>query len=288
MSSWIHWHEGLFLQPHHLQRFQRGLQESMGIERSLSWAYPYGLIEAKISEDDLANRRIRFERLKAVMPSGTLVEFPDHAELPAIDLKQALSRHKTGFQVLLGVPPWDDIRANVAGEQGAAGSGARLHYVVTEKSCRDENTGENPRPVPYRKVNAFLVLEDDDLTNLETMPLLRILPGVGKEDAFCRQDPDYAPPCLIMKGSPTLRNMVYDLTSRIQASRDRLVVQINQGGFNIELLRGLQLEAPAPASHAQPLRSAPSPVGGGRRRQPLQPLSRTAQHAGGIERPCGP
>lgn len=242
MSSWIHWHEGLFLQPHHLQRFQRGLQDSIVLERTLSRAYPYGVVEAQLSEDDLANRRIRFERLKVVMPSGTVLQFPEHAELPAIDLKQALSRHKSGFRVLLGVPPWDDIRANVAGYRGEEGSGARLHYVVSEKSCPDENTGENPKPVPFRKLNAFLVLEDDDLSNLETLPLLRILPGAGKEDAFCRQDPDFTPPCLLMRGSSPLRNLVYDLTSRIQASRDRLVVQINQGGFNIELLRGLQLE----------------------------------------------
>ena len=34
MSSYLHWHEGLFLQPHHLQRFQRDLQESVVAERN--------------------------------------------------------------------------------------------------------------------------------------------------------------------------------------------------------------------------------------------------------------
>jgi type VI secretion system protein ImpJ len=47
---------------------------------------------------------------------------------------------------------------------------------------------------------------------------------------------------MVLRGSPPLRKLVYDLAAQVEASRDGLVVQINQGGFNMELLRGLQLE----------------------------------------------
>jgi len=242
MTSLIHWHEGLFLQPHHLQRFQFSLNQSIVAERNLTWAYPYGIVEARLSEDDLANRRVRFERLRLIMKSGIVIDYPDHAEVPTLDLKQALERFRSGFVVSLGVPQWDEQQANVYAESSTGEARVRVHYLVREKEYRDENTGENPRSVPLRKVNASLVLPDDDITNLETIPLLRVVPGVGQEIGSCRQDPNFAPPTMVLRGSPSLRKMVYDLGAQLEASRDGLVVQINQGGFNMEVLRGLQLE----------------------------------------------
>lgn len=241
MSSWIHWHEGLFLQPHHLQRFQRSFNQGLVAERQLTWAYPHGVVEMRISDDDLANRRVRFERLRVVLKSGVVVDFPDHAEIPTLDLKQALGRFRSGFVVSLGVPFYDELRANVHAES-STGSRARVHYVVDERDHRDENTGDNPKPVPVRKINASLVLPDDDLTNLETIPLLRVVPGVGQEIGTSRQDPDFAPPTMVLRGSPALRKLVYDLAAQVEASRESLVIQINQGGFNMELLRGTQME----------------------------------------------
>jgi predicted component of type VI protein secretion system len=34
----IHWHEGLFLLPHHLQHLQRSVSESASAERQLNWS----------------------------------------------------------------------------------------------------------------------------------------------------------------------------------------------------------------------------------------------------------
>ncbi|HKM58232.1 MAG TPA: hypothetical protein VJX28_05770, partial [Chthoniobacterales bacterium] len=63
----VHWHEGLFLLPHHLQRIQRSVVDVASSERRLNWAYPYGLIDARLSNDDLENMRLRFDRLHAIM-----------------------------------------------------------------------------------------------------------------------------------------------------------------------------------------------------------------------------
>ena len=85
----VHWHEGLFLLPHHFQRLQRTISETATSERTLAKPYPYGLIDARLSNDDLENLQIRFDRLHAVMPSGQEVRFPQEAELPVIDIRQA-------------------------------------------------------------------------------------------------------------------------------------------------------------------------------------------------------
>jgi len=69
-SGPVHWHEGLFLQPHHLQTMQHFLLERYGSERKLDFIFPYGVIDVKMSADALENMLVRFDRLRVVMPSG--------------------------------------------------------------------------------------------------------------------------------------------------------------------------------------------------------------------------
>src|SRR6266404_8270783 len=112
MSMKIHWQEGLFLQPHHLQRMQKSVEDEIASERRLAWAYPYGVIEARLSRDELENKRVRFDKLRAIMPSGLEVNYPASAELPSLDIAQAFSKGAGSFTVLLGVPLWHGNRAN--------------------------------------------------------------------------------------------------------------------------------------------------------------------------------
>ena len=68
--------------------------------------YCYGVIESRLSHDDLADGRIRFERLRAIMPSGQEVSFPDDTSLPALDIKTELARGAASVVVLLAIPLW--------------------------------------------------------------------------------------------------------------------------------------------------------------------------------------
>jgi type VI secretion system protein ImpJ len=242
MSLEIHWHEGLFLQPQHLQRMQKSAQDQFCAERRLACAYPYGIVEARLARDELENSRIRFERLRAVMPSGRIVDFPDHAELPSLDIKPLLARSAAGFKVFLGVPAWQNTRANTVKTTADSDSRAKLIYRVSEIECADENTGDNAKPVQVRKINSRLMLENEDPSDMEQLPLFRLLRAAGEDVGLPRQDPDFVPPCLLLGGSAVLRELVRDLVSQIEASRKELVVQVARGGFSIDTMRGMQFE----------------------------------------------
>ena len=242
MSLQIHWQEGLFLQPHHLQRMQRSLHDHGCQERRLSWAYPYGLIEARLSRDELENQRIRFERLRVVMPSGLEIHFPESAELPSLDIKQAFSKGAGSFSISLGVPLWQNARANTINSEQQLDSRVKLLYRVSELECPDENTGDNPKPIQIRKINSRLMFEHEDPSDMEVLPLLRIVRATGEEVGLPKEDPEYVPPCLILNGSPVLRELVRDLVSQVEASRKELVVQVSRGGFSIDTMRGVQFE----------------------------------------------
>ena len=242
MSLHIHWAEGLFLQPHHLQRAQHSVAEGIRAERQLSWPYPWGVIEARLSRDELENMRVRFERLRLIMPSGLEVSFPDNSDLPTLDIRQAFSKGTGSFGVMLGVPLWQPGRGNTFPLGQPVDPRVKLLYRVAETECADENSGENPKLLQVRRINARLMLEQEETSDMEVLPLLRIVRATGEEVGLPREDNEYVAPCLVLTGSPVLREMVRDLSAQVEASRKELIVQMTRGGFSLEQIRGLQIE----------------------------------------------
>ncbi len=241
MVGEVHWHEGLFLQPHHLQTMQRHLLERFGSERRLAMPYAYGVVESRLSADALENMLIQFDRLRAVMPSGIEVSVPEHADLPALDIKDQFESGRGGFTVYLGVPLWFSERANAVDRVDADWRVKRV-FKVTEVDRPDENTGENPQPVPVRRVNARLLLDKDDHSDMEVLPILRVVQSTGEAVGLPRQDPQFMPPCLVTGGSTVMRDLLRDLANQVEASRKELVIQINRGGFSVDKMRGVQFE----------------------------------------------
>lgn len=238
----IHWYEGLFLQPHHLQSMQRHILEKIAGERRHRWAYPYGILRMRLSDADLENHRIRFDELHAIMPSGLEVCVPANAELPSINIKEALAAGGGSLKIRLGVPIWQPTGRNVIEGGDEADWRTKRLYRIAEVESPDENTGENPQMIRVRRINARLLLESDDHSDLETLPLLRVVQAVGEELGLPRQDPTFVPPCLVVSGAAKLRDLIRDLTSQILASRGELVLQTTRGGFSIDNLRGIQFE----------------------------------------------
>ncbi len=172
--------------------------------------------------------RLRFDRLRAIMPSGIEVNYPAEAELPSIDIKQAFASSGGALNVSLGVPLWFDSRANAVAPGQEVDSRIKVLYRLNEVECADENTGENRKPILMRRINARLLLENEDPS--------------GQDVGMPRQDSEYTGPCLVLNGSPVLKELVRDLASQVEASRKELVVQLTRGGFSLENLRGVLFE----------------------------------------------
>jgi type VI secretion system ImpJ/VasE family protein len=176
------------------------------------------------------------------MPSGVEINYPEDAELPSLDIKQAFSQGSGSFNVMLGVPLWQPGRANTLSTSAGADSRAKLLYQVGETECYDENTGENPKPIQVRKINSRLMYDHEDGTEMEMLPLLRIVRATGEDVGLPKQDPEFVPPCMVLSGSAILRELTRDLVNQVEASRKELVVQITRGGFSLDTMRGLQFE----------------------------------------------
>lgn len=239
MTVQVHWHEGLFLQPHHLQAMQRQMLTRLTTERRLAWSYPYGVIEARLSTDELENMRLRFDRLHAIMPSGLEIIIPDNADLPALDIEEMFNASTAPFTVSLAVPLWWAKRANAFEIGGEADWRVKRLFRVTETDSADENTGDNKQTLIMRRINARLLFPDDDRSDMETLPLLRIMHAAGEESGVPRLDASFIPPCMLLSGSAVLRETLRDLTNQVEAARKEAVQLLTRGGFNPEALRGV-------------------------------------------------
>lgn len=242
MSEHVHWHEGLFLQPHHLQALQRQVQHLVASERRVRSAYPHGLVEARLSADALENMLVQFDRLRVIMPSGLEINVPENADLPALDIKAAFAAGSGGFRVSIGVPLWYASRANAVDQDAPDGWRTKRLYKVAETKLADENTGENAQPVLVRRLNARLMLDNDDPTDMEVLPLARIVHGTGDNVGMPRLDPAFVPACYVLSGSAALREMARDLSNQVEASRKELVIQLTRAGFSVDTMRGVQFE----------------------------------------------
>ncbi|HEY1790310.1 MAG TPA: type VI secretion system baseplate subunit TssK [Verrucomicrobiae bacterium] len=232
----VHWHEGLFLQPHHLQTMQRATQMEIRALRSLLFPYCYGVVDAKLSYDDLANGRLRFERLHVIMPGGQEVRFPEEAQLPSLDIRTEASRGAGQMEVFLSVPLWVKNRANSFRSGEPPDPRVKLLYIPTEaREHADENSGENPQTIYLRKINARLMLKSEDMSDVETIPLVRIVRSVGEDAGKPRPDPEFVPPSVLLRSAPTLHDLVRELTAQINASREQTRIKVSTGGLGIEV-----------------------------------------------------
>ncbi|MEL6329505.1 MAG: type VI secretion system baseplate subunit TssK [Planctomycetota bacterium] len=236
----VHWSEGLFLRPHHLQMMQRGLRQSISAERMRSRPFAYGVAEAALSREALSNFEVRFDALRAVLPSGVEIDAPTRASVPALSIKEAMEQ--TGAaSVLLGVPRWDRAKPNAeggAGQPASGGSRPTAMYRVSRLPATDENTGVDEQEVDVRLVNAVLLLEGEQDPGLETMPLLRVKWSERADQPVPEQDPGYIPPCLSVGGSGNLERELRGIMSSLAGARGGLRDELTRGGYGVDKLSG--------------------------------------------------
>src|SRR5262249_14944651 len=98
----IHWHEGMFLRPHHFQALERHREHQTFRNEKWDLHHNWGLRAIDLDLNALTNYRFVVRALQARLRDGTLVELPADGPLPALELKGAFDQGQR-VTVLLGV-----------------------------------------------------------------------------------------------------------------------------------------------------------------------------------------
>jgi type VI secretion system protein ImpJ len=216
----VHWHEGMFLRPHHLQAATRHGWRLGSLGDKWDLHYNWGLRFIDLDAAALANNRLIIGALKARLRDGTLVSIPEDGSLATVDL-QAAFEQKQSLDVFLGVPVFQTKRANVASEGRREG----LRYAVETVPITDENTGQDEQQLQVRRLNFRVLLSTDDLTGYETIPIARV-EKLSAANAVPQLDITYIPPLLGCDGWKPLQNGILRYVSeRIGTKIELLVAQ---------------------------------------------------------------
>lgn len=237
----IHWAEGLFLQPHHLQKFQRIMKQRLHTERSFYLSHTCGLIDFEIDYDALINYRVVVKHVSAVMPSGEEISMPGNSVVMPLDLSGELDRHREAFTVYLALPLWSEYDANLS-EDGAAFS--KRQFAIHETQLRDENSGDNEISMACHRFNARLTTDFLDNSDLELLPILRLRP-LYKEaaEATLEVDRDFIPPYLVLSADCPLSSMAIELNIQLRNRRNKILHDLTAGGYTAESLSGSGLHS---------------------------------------------
>lgn len=230
VSGDLYWHEGLFIQPHHFQKFQRGIEEQFQHEHSRSRCHSYGITSFDINTVKIKEGYLEFNELSAYMPSGTYVDINTNAVLSGVSLKDYEGVLGDSFLVYLGIPIWSNKRPNTAIED-SKWQKDRL-YNVEELNWNDEDNCENPMPILTRKIKLHLFFENENRDGYETIPLMKvekqILPD-GQE--VSKVSKNFIPPCYFISASAELLRIFSDIIYKIRTAAKELDKMIKDSEF---------------------------------------------------------
>lgn len=262
----VNWHEGLFLQPHHFQAWDRHWSERVSLGERWQSPYSYGLLELSINRDALAAGFLQVDVLRCKTPGGTLIDavagqYAERRDLrPAMELAsqrvalRSLNRNPASISlsvdVYVGVPRLQLGIKNVDSPEHR--NGAR--YVAQCIDLPDELDAACVRPVEVRNVNARLLVDGDDLAGYDLLRIARVSRSRQGENLF-QLDNQYVPPLMDCSASDVLRaEVLTSLSDLLQHTSQKLTHQALDAGGElhasspVDVRRLVALQALLPAA----------------------------------------
>jgi type VI secretion system protein ImpJ len=217
----VHWHEGMFLSPHHMQVAESLDLRQAALRHKWDLHYNWGLRALDLDVAALADYRFAVNSLQARLRDGTLVAVPEDGVLPPLDLKPALEVAGE-VTVFLAVPQVQPGKRNAPdpeeepfGEEPAPGpaeaapgpngeGAADTRYLLDRLEVEDENSGDNAQPILVRMLNLKVLPSTEPRAGYEVLELARVRRGAGP-DAVPELDGAYIPPLLACDAWPPLQ-----------------------------------------------------------------------------------
>lgn len=216
----ILWYEGMTLDPHHFQQWDRFHQSSVHFQLRTLFPNAYGLTTLSIEEEGLANGLFKLTKCSGILPDGMVFNLPDESPLPSSrnfgEFFQATQDH---LGVFLALPSEKPGGQNALLNQADGQINAR--YMLEEVSIVDDNTGTDHRQIGVARPNFQIRFENESLEDFAVIKLAEIT-RTAESDFTLNQE--FIPPCLHIGSSSNLgaivRRLLEFLVARTNALRN--------------------------------------------------------------------
>jgi len=228
----VHWSEGMFLRPHHLQLSGRQQAERLRQEVRRVQPFFWGISAIDIAADQLENFTFEVRDLEIKMKDGTPLSLASNLRLPSRSFKAELDQAGGRMEVFLGIPAWKELEGN-AFAPGEKVGGQDRRYSVESVEILDENTGGNPQVLETRRANGRFFFGKESREGYESIPLALVeRSGHGKNLPALSQE--FIPPVTEIGAWTVLEKLCQSITNRLEAKHRFLVAEVAEGKLTVD------------------------------------------------------
>jgi type VI secretion system protein ImpJ len=215
----IVWFEGMTLDPHHFQQWDRYHAASLNTRiRSVS-PYDWGLFECEIDRDSLANGNLKINRCSGIMPDGLPFDMPYTDPVPAFrNIEDQFSPTQSHLPVFLAVPSERPGGLNCLLSASVYDKVTR--YRMEEMAVNDENSGADERTVGVARTHYQLLVGTD---TTEDYTFIKIAEVTRNPEGVCILSGEYIPPCLLISASGNLIRLIRTVVELLVARGNALM-----------------------------------------------------------------
>ncbi len=203
--SKILWLEGMTLDPHHFQQWDRYQTHQLDARiRSLNPNY-WGFTALAIDDNRLTNGEIAITECGGILPGGLVFRLPDDDPLPASrSVADAFEPSAARLDIYLCLPV---IRGG-ANVQLQDNQGAHLaRFRADALSVTDENTGFEERTIEVGRPNFQIRFGTEQLEGFSALQVASVVRSSG---GFFEQDSRFIPSSLTLSASTRLSAVASD------------------------------------------------------------------------------
>ncbi len=223
MEKPLFWHQGLFLQPQHLQLGSRYQEElNLPLKQYLQPHF-WGAGRYSVPMAALGNRSFHLADGCFLFPDMTYVELPGNAVVMPRSFESDWEKGSQHFNVFLGLRKFNAAGRNVtvvADESHVVDVNTR--WVTANAAAQVPDLHMDGPPADVQKLTYLLRIfwetEKEQLGDYELIPIARL----ERDQDQVRLSPAYVPPCLSVGADETLFKIVREIRDQIGARSRQL------------------------------------------------------------------
>jgi type VI secretion system protein ImpJ len=215
----VHWNEGLFLRPHHLQACDAYTERLLGFHVGALSPFHYGVRTLDVDEGQLEEGTFSVRRLELILPGGQVVQVPENPHVLPRKVVEPGPGQESRMKVFFGVRRRREQAPNVSPEGVEDPDPSR--YAVERKLVYDVNTGRDSQELQFNFFIGRVFFEGEPMEDFDAYPIAEIVPPeVGLP--LSRLSKDYAPPCVRISVSEPLHTSIRQLHAAAATKAARL------------------------------------------------------------------
>jgi type VI secretion system protein ImpJ len=221
MERPLFWHQGLFLQPQHLQLADLYVQSLLTPVYRYLYPHPWGIGELEIQTAALDNMNFNLLRGNFLFPDMTYVALPGNAIIEARSFDEAWVEGGKPLSVYVGLKKWNEFGENVTVLPRLSNlTEVNTRFVTTVDPEEVQDLYHNGPPAQvqrlYHVLKVFWETEKEQLGEYQLIPVVH-LERMGERVVLSER---FIPPALTIKSSEVLLRLIVDIKDQI-ASRGR-------------------------------------------------------------------